>query len=148
MNLADAVYKTVHEYPGGATALAARMGMSSNMLSNKVNPNNDTHHMRLDEANTIMSFTNDYRILHAQAEMHSKVCVQLPECLEKKELDMFEMLLEVGARKGDVFELIRKARIDGTCPKNLHNIRKGIYELQRALTSMSKQIKRIEKEKA
>ena len=74
MNLADAVYRTVHEYPGGATALAARMGMSSNMLSNKVNPNNDTHHLRLDEANTLMSFTNDYRILHAQAETHSKVC--------------------------------------------------------------------------
>lgn len=148
MNLADAAYKTVHEYPGGATALAARMGMSSNMLSNKVNPNNDTHHFRLDEANTVMSFTNDYRMLHAQAEMHNRVCIQLPECLEKKELDMFEMLLEVGARKGDIFELIRKARVDGTCPKNLNNIRKGIYELQKTLTSMSKQIKQVEKEKA
>lgn len=148
MNLADAAYKTVHEYQGGATALAARMGMSSNMLSNKVNPNNATHHLRLDESNTMMAFTGDYRILHAQAEMHGKVCIQLPECLQKQELDMFEMLLEVGARKGDVFELIRKARIDGTCPKSLKNIRKGIYELQKSLTLMTQQIKQIEKEKA
>ena len=148
MNLADAVYRTVHEYPGGATALAARMGMSSNMLSNKVNPNNDTHHLRLDEANTLMSFTNDYRILHAQAETHSKVCIHLPECLEKKELDKFEMLLEVGARNGDMFDLIKKSRLDGTCPKNLSNIRHGIYELQKTLTSMSKQIKQADKEKA
>lgn len=148
MNLADAVYKTVHEYPGGATAIAARMGMSSNMLSNKVNPNNETHHLRLDEANMLMSFTNDYRILHAQAETHSKVCINLPECLEKKELDMFEMLLEVGAKNGDMFDLIKRSRLDGTCPKSLHNIRKGIYELQKTLTSMSKQIKQAEKEKA
>jgi len=140
MNLADAAYNTVHDYPGGASSLAPRLGMSSHMLSNKVNQNNQTHHLRLDEANTLMSFTNDYRMLHAQAEMHSKVCIQLPECLEKKELDMFEML--------DVCELIRKARTDGTCPKNLNNILGAIYDMQRTLSSMTKQIKSTIKEKA
>ena len=148
MNLADAAYNTVHDYPGGASSLAPRLGMSSHMLSNKVNQNNQTHHLRLDEANTLMSFTNDYRMLHAQAEMHGKVCIQLPECLEKKELDMFEMLLEVGAKKGDVCELIRKARTDGTCPKNLNNILGAIYDMQRTLSSMAKQIKSTIKEKA
>lgn len=34
MNLADAAYNTVHDYPGGASSLAPRLGMSSHMLSN------------------------------------------------------------------------------------------------------------------
>ena len=33
MSVEDAIYHTVHSYPGGVTALAARMGVSPNTLA-------------------------------------------------------------------------------------------------------------------
>ena len=34
MNITDAAYNTVHDYPGGASALAARMGIKSPAVLN------------------------------------------------------------------------------------------------------------------
>lgn len=67
LTVADAVYHTVHGYPGGVVALAARMGMSANTLTHKANPNNDTHHMRPDELVAIQVFSSNYAVLHAMA---------------------------------------------------------------------------------
>ena len=56
MNIIDAAYHTVHDYPGGATALALRLGIKSPaVLNSKVNPNTDTHHITLVEAIKIMA---------------------------------------------------------------------------------------------
>ena len=68
MDVIDAAHSTVHNPKhGGSTALAARMGMSNTVLNSKVNPNTDTHHLRLDEALTIMEYTKDYSIIQAMA---------------------------------------------------------------------------------
>lgn len=64
----DAVYHTVRNYPGGAEALATRMGCSANVLRNKVSPNKDTHHLRLDEAVAMMALTGDAQVLYAMAD--------------------------------------------------------------------------------
>lgn len=68
MSVADAVYRTVQKYKGGAESLAPRMGTTANVLRNKVNPNNDTHHLRLDEAVEMMALSGDAQILHAMAD--------------------------------------------------------------------------------
>lgn len=68
MSVADAVYRTVQKYKGGAASLAPRMGTTANVLRNKVNPNNDTHHLRLDEAVEMMALSGDAQILHAMAD--------------------------------------------------------------------------------
>ncbi|WP_341772648.1 phage regulatory CII family protein, partial [Burkholderia pseudomallei] len=47
MNIIDAAYAVVHDYPGGSESLAPRLGMSAAVLRNKVNPNNATHHLGL-----------------------------------------------------------------------------------------------------
>ncbi|PTN55847.1 phage regulatory CII family protein [Stenotrophomonas panacihumi] len=70
MNILDAAHKTVKSYPGGSESLAPRIGMSAAVLRNKVNPNNDTHHLTLAEASEIMGVTSDDRILHALAAEH------------------------------------------------------------------------------
>ena len=41
-NQHDALYKVARAYPGGLEALAARMGMSVNVLRNKLAPGIDT----------------------------------------------------------------------------------------------------------
>lgn len=61
----DAAYNTVHDYPGGAEALAPRMGKSAKVLDSKVNRNEFRHHLTLREAVQIMGLTGDHRMLRA-----------------------------------------------------------------------------------
>jgi hypothetical protein len=68
MNVSDAAYATVHDYPGGAISLAPRVGMNPTVLNSKVNQNTTTHHLTMLEAQRIMGVTGDHRILRAQCE--------------------------------------------------------------------------------
>ena len=63
--VADAAYNTVHDYPGGAEALAPRMGKSAKVLDSKVSRNVSTHRLTLHEAVQIMGLTGDHRMLRA-----------------------------------------------------------------------------------
>jgi hypothetical protein len=67
MNVLDAAYLTVHDYPGGAEALAVRLGKRGTSLSHEVSPNRPDAKLGLQDAQAIMTMTGDLRILHAQA---------------------------------------------------------------------------------
>lgn len=67
MSVQDAIWHTVHNYPGGAAALAARMGLPAGTLNHKANPNNHTHHMRPDELVALQHFSGDVAVLMAMA---------------------------------------------------------------------------------
>lgn len=75
MGLLDAAYHTVHGYEGGAPSLAPRVGMNANTLQNKVNPNNETHHLTLVESRNVMAMTKDFRMLHALGRDLGHVCI-------------------------------------------------------------------------
>lgn len=70
MNVQDAAYRTVHDYPGGSESLAPRLGMSAAVLRGKVNPNNDRNILSLHEASQIMGVSDDFQMLHALAASH------------------------------------------------------------------------------
>lgn len=70
----DAAYSLAYAYPGGVPALAARMGVNANTLKHKLNPNNDTHHLTLREAQAMQVFTGRLDILHAMADELGAVC--------------------------------------------------------------------------
>lgn len=53
MNILDTAKRTVLAYPGSYAGMAAAMGMSANVLRNKVSRTNDTHHLSLLEAREI-----------------------------------------------------------------------------------------------
>ncbi|MBC2731364.1 phage regulatory CII family protein [Thiobacillus sp.] len=68
MNVADALYALVHDYAGGAKALAARVGMNVHVLYSKVNPNIKTHQPTVFELMQWMALSGDHRTLRAQNE--------------------------------------------------------------------------------
>lgn len=74
LTVADAAYHTVHNYPGGVAALAVRMGMSANTLTHKANPNNDTHHLRVDELVAMQALSGNFAVLHAMAAALGHAC--------------------------------------------------------------------------
>lgn len=67
MSVADAIYHTVHGYPGGVAALAARMGLPVGTLTHKANVNNATHHMRPDELVALQHMSGNVAVLQAMA---------------------------------------------------------------------------------
>lgn len=65
MDVMDAAYDTVHDYPGGSESLAPRADMNARVLRAKVDPKCDTHHLSLNEARRIMARSGDHRMLFA-----------------------------------------------------------------------------------
>lgn len=68
MSIEDAIYHTVHSYPGGVAALAGRMGMSANTLTHKANPNTTTHNLHPRELVTLQHMSGNVTVLRAMAE--------------------------------------------------------------------------------
>ncbi|MBN8887557.1 MAG: phage regulatory CII family protein [Rudaea sp.] len=115
MNVGDAAYKTVHDYPGGSVALAPRMAMSDAVLRNKVNPNCSSHHLTLAEADSMMTLTNDLQILRSLAANHG--CAIVP--LEPVQTDsLLNLSLEENAANGRLMETIHSAVADGVITQN------------------------------
>lgn len=115
MNITDAAHKTVKDCPGGSEALAVRIGMSAAVLRNKVNPNNNTHHLTLAEASEIMGVTGDDRILHALAAEHGYT-------LQKMEADgmasVMGAMLENAAKQGAFAQALQDALADELISEN------------------------------
>lgn len=83
MNIADAAYAAVHDYPGGSESLGPRVGISPAVLRSKVNTHLQTHHLTLAEADRIMGITGDHRMLSALAAAHGYALQRLdapPPC--------------------------------------------------------------------
>lgn len=73
-NVIDAAYLIAHHHQGGVRDLAGRMGVSANVLQNKLNPNNTTHHLTLKEAVALQVMANNPAILHAMAAQLGYTC--------------------------------------------------------------------------
>lgn len=142
MNVIDAAHKTVHNPKhGGSTAIAARMGMSPTVLNNKVNPNMDSHHLRLDEALTIMEFTGDHSIIQAMAQRLGGVYCEVSSESTKDELIM--TALSASACQGDVMTEMHKALEDGRISCNeLDSLLPKIQRAMSSLQSLKNHVKR------
>lgn len=143
MNILDTAYNTVHDFPGGATALAPRMGIKSHaVLNSKVNPNTETHHLTLMEAVKIMQITGDYRILHAINAQLGKVSIDLPDIPEsQRDVSLMEQMLEISIKKGDVTKAFKQMMADGRITRGeAMDMDTLIYELIKQLNQFKMQI--------
>ena len=140
MDVIDAAHKTVHNPKhGGSTAIAARMGMSSTVLNNKVNPNTDTHHLRLDEALTIMEYTNDTSIIQAMAQRLGGVFYKVDG--EATQASIIMTALSTSACQGDIMSEMQQALEDGRIDCKEHDaLQTKIQDAMVALRTLSVQI--------
>lgn len=142
MNILDAAYNTVHDYPGGAAALAPRMGMkSAAVLNSKVNPNTETHHLSLVEASKMMAMTGDFRVLQELNAEHGKIAIDLPEIPECRDMSLTDKVLCIGMKGGDVMSLFREIMADGRITQGeVQDMSKVIHQMHVALAELDKQI--------
>lgn len=110
----DAAYNTVHDYPGGAPALAMRLGIrSSRVLDNKVNEKCTTHHLTLDEATKLVVFTDDLRILDAMAARAGQLVIALPEQDDVSDVALLETYTKLIKQQGQFAAVFHDALADG-----------------------------------
>lgn len=112
MNITDAAYHTIHDYPGGSESLGPRVGISSAVLRNKVNPNNDTHHLTLAEAVRIGDIADDDRILQAWARSRGYMLIK-PPAGRSCDMAVLEQVVNLGIANGQFMATINAALSDG-----------------------------------
>ena len=143
MNVLDAAYATVHDYKGGAAALAPRISkkLTEAVLNSKVNPNTTTHHLRLDEAVKIMVLTGDYQMLDAICAELGKVCVDIPKVGEVSDSSVFKHLLESGQHQGTFYSELHKALEDGVITDSeFTKVEAEAYKYQKSVSSIVNKI--------
>lgn len=137
MNVADAAYAVVHDYPGGSESLAPRLGMSAAILRNKVNPHNTTHHLTLAEACRITGITSDMRIAHALAAEHGAVVVQMGAGDDASDMAVLEVMASLWSTSGNLGTEVHGALADGLLTSvELARIRTAAYALQQRVLGL------------
>lgn len=138
MHVDDAVLHTIADYPGGAEALAPRLGTSAAVLRNKANPRNDRNIVTLRDARLAMTLTGDLRILHALAAEQD--CIVLPIGTEG-EADLATLTMDRSAAEGDLSRVIRDAVADGVITRNeMAAIQRATGDTQRAMVAMLRRL--------
>lgn len=110
MSARDAAYRLAHAYAGGISALAARMGANPHTFQNKLNPNCETHHVYIEDAEAMTTFSQDPQIAQALALACGHVCIPV---LPSKRGELATEIATVGKEFGDVMAATLKALEDG-----------------------------------
>ncbi|MFA5170407.1 MAG: phage regulatory CII family protein [Sulfuriferula sp.] len=132
-DLPDLVYRVVHEQPGGVPALAARMGVSPNVLNKKVSPTQEFHKLTLGEAAQIVELTGDDRIPQAFADMVGCVLVPTADFDGVTDMALLEtytqMISCLGVFGQDFHAALRDGHITRAEVQQIHD---DLYKLQSA----------------
>jgi hypothetical protein len=142
MNTADAAYNTVHDYKGGSESLGPRVGISPAVLRNKVNQNNETHHLTFVEAQRVASMTGDFRMLRAWAHQEGFMLIKAPEA-DRSDSDMsvLEQVVQLSVETGHFMQTINTALADGKVdPKEIQAIREAERALQTAAATVTQRM--------
>ncbi len=108
-----AVYNSIHDFKGGAKALATHLSVKPGTLSNKADPSIDTHHLNVSEALAIMLASEDYRILYALAGALHHSCIPLPDYSLVSDVELLNAYTHFHAEVGQTALAINDALKDG-----------------------------------
>lgn len=123
----DAAYMTAHDYPGGARALAARIGVNPAVLSNRLNPNNHDHRLTVRDLMAIMTMSADHRALHAICMEFGYVAMPLPTITDETTV---EAIADTCQEFGEFLHTVTDALADGVITKiELRRIRTELGNL-------------------
>lgn len=144
MNYADAAYHTVHDYPGGAPSLSPRMGVSANVLANKVNPNCETNKLTLIEAVRLQEITGDTRILVAMAQQLGYALFRMPTFDGVSDQAVLETITAIWARQGELGGDIHAAFADSRVTAGEFNkINSDVFSVVAAMMEMLNRLQQL-----
>ena len=119
MNQHDALYTVARNYPGGIEALSQSMGISVNVLRNKLSPTIASHYPSFEEVSTIIdlcqkaSVPNALMPLHAMLVRHGMAAFVVPAPEKVAQDDLSQTVCRVMSQVGDVAEAVSQSLLDG-----------------------------------
>jgi hypothetical protein len=119
MNQHDALYTVARKYPGGLEALARELGMSVNVLRNKLAPTIASHYPSFEEVSQIVEHCHQAGVpdahlpLHALLVRHGMAAFLVPQPETARQDDLSQTVCRVMSEVGAVAEAVSSALIDG-----------------------------------
>lgn len=139
-----AVYRTVHDFPGGAKALATYLSVRPGTLSNKADPACDTHHLNLSEALAIMKVSENYRILRALGVETNHGVVQLLNLTGVSDLELLDAYTRMNKELGDVAGAMNRAFEDRKLTRvEFNEITREIFEAINAQLELRRRLEAV-----
>jgi len=141
----DALYAAVHDYPGGAAALAPRMGIAASTLLSFANPNCESHRWPLARALQVAALTGDKRPIEAICDEAGGVFIPLGAFAQVGNGTLFKRLTKLASEFGDVPRRIQQALTDDgrISTREWRDIRREIYELQQAAAAVGRVVEQM-----
>lgn len=138
MNTIDAAHRICEEFPGGAKALALRLGMRPAVLRAKCNPNGpangSTYQLGIIDAQRMQAMAGRFDILHAFADECGHACIPLPDAHED---DFMHRLAKTCAEFGDYMREVDRAMSDGrVTPNEVKRLEANLTEMIAAATGL------------
>ena len=114
MNLKHLIYRCAHDYPGSIARLSDEMGRGAQVLTNKLNPNSETHHLTIAELETIGDFTeSNIAIAEYFAHKANATVVALPTEAPSGDMSLLDCYLHTAEANGRLSTDFRQAWADG-----------------------------------
>jgi hypothetical protein len=119
MNQHDALYKVARAYPGGIEALAQNMGISVNVLRNKLSPTIASHYPSFEEVSAVVDLCHQAGVqeahlpLHALLVRHGMAAFVVPTPAQMGDDDLSQTVCKVMSQVGAVAEAVSTALMDG-----------------------------------
>jgi len=113
LDLQMACYHATHDYPGGASALAAMRGMNPPVLQSKLNPNIKTHQINVRDLQTICEVTQDERILQTVCSYYNAGYFLLPDAREINHETILQQSADLTREVGDLMQVVSQSVTDG-----------------------------------
>lgn len=136
MNLLDAAYNLVADYPGGAHSLAPRIGKGVSTLSHELTATG-TAKLGLLDAEKMTELADDNRILSAWATARGQMLLPLPKIAAQLDDDCMIRLAGSAKEFGEVCSEVASDLADGTITDNeLARIDRETGELIASLQSL------------
>ena len=119
MNQHDALYTVARKYPGGLDALARELGVSVNVLRNKLSPAIASHYPSFEEVSQIVECCHRAGVedahlpLHALLVRHGMAAFVVPQPASARQDDLSQTVCRVMSEVGAVAEAVSTALLDG-----------------------------------
>lgn len=119
MNQHDALYTVARAYPGGIEALSQCMGISANVLRNKLSPAIASHYPSFEEVSAIIELCQQAGVkdamlpLHALLTRHGMAAFVVPLPDQIAQDDLSQTVCRVMSQVGDVAEAVSQSLLDG-----------------------------------
>jgi hypothetical protein len=125
----QAMYDLVHDYPGGAVALAPLVRMNAGTLSNKVNPMMDSHHLTVAEAVQIQLIRQAFPLFHAEARAFNQIAIPMPSVQPCSDMDILDAWAHWHQDTAETAMMIKQI-LDGVeiSKRDLAELKREIFE--------------------